>query len=104
MKLSEIDERAEFWSGTKLRKYNVGLNTEDRNEDYYDYILAYANWDKESMMLVNITEGLGKNKAGSVYSGVLPIKLETGKAIVNKASFLHTLEDIENWYILYPDL
>lgn len=102
IKLTDIDETREFWSGTKLRKYKVGLNTPNADEDYYDYILAYAPWDKESMMLVNITEGIGKNKSGSVYAGVLSVKLETGKAIVTKSSFQHTLEDFENWYLLGP--
>ncbi len=84
-----------FYKGTRLRKYNVGLNTENKAEDYYDYILAYAHWNRDEMMLVNITEGLGEYKAGSVYGGVLQ-----GGPSVNKEHFMFTLEDIENWYIL----
>jgi hypothetical protein len=41
--LIEIDAEQEFWSGTKLRNINVGMNVTDKAQDYYDYILAYAN-------------------------------------------------------------
>lgn len=84
-----------FYKGTRLRKYNVGLNTDNKEENYYDYMLAYALWDRGSMFLVNITDGLGKNKAGSFYGGAL----QSGPT-VRKEHFMFTLDDIENWYIL----
>ncbi len=103
IELSKINNNQLFYAGTKLRKYSVGLNVKDISADYYDYILAYTLWDSKSMMLVNITEGVGKNKAGSVYGGVLPVKLEHGIAVVDKSSFHHTLgDDLKNWYIINP--
>lgn len=93
-KILEIDKEEVFFSGTILRKYSVGLGVSE-SDDYYDYILAYAQWEKGKMMLVNITKEDGKNKAGSVYGGVLQ-----GGPSVKKEHFLYTLDDISNWYIL----
>ncbi|WP_341224509.1 hypothetical protein [uncultured Arcticibacterium sp.] len=100
--LQDIDPNQEFWPGTKLRELNVGMNVEDKSEDFYDYILAYANWDSGSMMIVNITEN--NSKAGSVYSGVIPIRTDLGKAIVTKAGFQHTLgKELYDWYLILEE-
>ena len=97
--LIEIDAEQEFWSGTKLRKLNAGMNVKDKAQDYYDYILAYANWDSKSMMIVNNTAN--NSKAGSVYGGVIPIRKDIGKAVVTKAGFQHTLgKDLKDWYLI----
>ncbi|MCK5776095.1 MAG: hypothetical protein KAH25_07965 [Bacteroidales bacterium] len=98
--LEEVESHEKFWSGTRLRNYKVGLNVKVDEDDYYDYILAYALWEKESMMLVNVTNGLGKNKAGSVYGGVLPVRLDTGSAVVDRASFEFTLGELKDWFII----
>lgn len=93
--LKEISDDIELWSGTKLRHHNVGKNTL-QELDYYDYILAYANWDPNSMMLVNITEN--DSKAGYVYGGTVNTG---GSASVNKSALQHTLgEGLTDWYIL----
>jgi hypothetical protein len=100
--LHDIDSDQEFWSGTKLRVLNVGMYVEDKSEDYYDYILAYANWDSDSMMIVNITEN--NSKAGSVYGGVIPIRTDLGKAVVTKAGFQHTLgNELKDWYLIIEE-
>ena len=96
--LNSIDENEEFWSGTIIRKINAGMNVKNKADDFYDYILAYANWDSDSMMLVNITEQ--NSKAGSVYGGVIPI-FDNEKKVVIKKGFKHTLgNDLKDWYLI----
>jgi len=100
--LHDIDSTKEFWSGTKLRVLNVGMNVDDKSEDYYDYILAYASWESESMMIVNITDN--NSKAGSVYGGVIPIRTDLGRAVVTKAGFQHTLgKGLKDWYLIIEE-
>jgi hypothetical protein len=91
----KINENEEFFAGTFLRKYNIGLHVEE-SKNYHDYILVYAYWENDKMMLVNISkEKFNQNKTGLVYGGIL----QNGP-FVKKSHFLFTLDDLENWYIL----
>lgn len=99
-RLIDLKEDYLFWPGTVLRKFNVGLNTTDINENYYDYILAHANWESDSIMLVNITLGFGKNKAGSVYGGLIKIDQNGGKIAAKKSALKKCLDDFDNWYLI----
>lgn len=99
-KLVELEGNFTFWSGTRLRKYNAGLNTIDESKNYYDYILAYATWEPSFMMLVNITEGIGKNKAGSIYGGLIKVKPGFNEVVVDVESLQKSLDDYGNWYLI----
>jgi hypothetical protein len=64
--------------------------------DFYDYIMAYPDWDSKSMALVNITSN--NHKTGSVYSGSINTQ---GTATVTKSALEFTLgEKLENWYLI----
>ena len=70
MKLTEIRKvpnSVEFWAGVEFRLYNVGMNVSKEN-DFYDYMLIYLQWDKSQLLLVNVTRD--NTKAGSVMSAI----------------------------------
>lgn len=39
MPLSNVDE--EIWIGARVRLYNVGMNREDKENNFYQYIISY---------------------------------------------------------------
>jgi len=97
--LAELNDNFEFKIGIRLRHYNVGLNVKDEELDYYDYILAYALWLPDEMMLVNITEG--SSKAGGVYGGTIIVDRSNGKIIGEMRNLKYTLgDDLKDWYLL----
>ncbi len=96
--LIELNDDEELWCGKKLRKKNTGMNIE-LELDFYDYILAYADWNSSTMMMINITENC--IKAGYVYGGTLGIDMNCGKAVVTKSALRHTLGDeLTDWYLI----
>lgn len=102
--IEEISSKDIFFKGTILRKYNAGMNSDkvSKDKNYYDYILVLLPWEDESMLLVNVTEN--NNKAGSIYTGAVPIDSSNGQMVVNKEGFKHTLGDaLTDWYIFIPD-
>lgn len=100
IKIIELEKNIKIWRGALFRKYNVGLNTEDSSKDYYDYILAQSSWDKDYMILVNISSGLGRNKAGSVYSGVIPVDTTYGESSISKQVLSERLDNVNEWYLI----
>lgn len=98
-KLSELDENYEFKIGIRLRCYNVGLSVKDEKLDYYDYILAYALWFPDEMMLVNITDG--SSKAGGVYGGTVALDRSSSRIVVEMKNLKYTLgDDLKDWYLI----
>lgn len=63
--LVEVDDAEEFWSGTRVRIYGVGMNVPDKTEDYYDYMLATIPGEREFMLVTNVTTDAGRHKAGA---------------------------------------
>lgn len=41
-----------MWRGTRIRLYNVGLNVEKKEEDYYEYMLSEIYNNREYFQLV----------------------------------------------------
>ncbi len=52
--IKDIKDTDEFWSGTRFRIYNVGLNVKDKKDDYYEYMLAQIPGDNEHFLLTNV--------------------------------------------------
>ena len=89
--LNEIDEDRKFFKGTVLRFYY-------HDEDYYDYLLASAPWEKD-MMAVNITED--SIKRGYVYAGVIPVTPKNNEFAVVKKGFQHAFgKNLDGWFLL----
>lgn len=40
MPLSNVDDE-EIWAGARVRLYNVGMNREDKENNFYEYIISY---------------------------------------------------------------
>lgn len=98
--LREINDNEEFFRGTILRKYNVGLNDSVTNneENYFDYLLVSLPWEKD-MIMINITKG--SNKFGAGYTGSIPVNTSNGNFSVNKENLQHTLgEDLLDWFLI----
>ncbi|MDO6761841.1 hypothetical protein Q4566_16665 [Tamlana sp. 2_MG-2023] len=98
--LKGIDYKDEFYCGTVLRKYNVGMNPDiiNKNDNFYDYLLVYLNWE-ENMVLVNVTEN--SSKKGYGYSGTIPVNTSSGNFTVNRKGFEFSFgKDLEDWFLL----
>jgi hypothetical protein len=52
--LKDIKDDHEFWRGTRFRIYNVGQNVKDKNDDYYEYMLAQIPGDNDHFLLTNV--------------------------------------------------
>lgn len=97
-RLSDIDDQLELWRGTKIRLVNNGENLHP-GDKYYDYMLALLPWEKENMILVNITDK--NHKAGAVYATKVPIEKGIGKMIVKKSGLKKALgPDFDNCFLL----
>jgi hypothetical protein len=99
-KLSDIDDEAVLWRGTKIR---VMLDNEDEDDDYYsthffDYMLISAPNDNDHMILVNVTSG--NRKEGAVF--VNKIEMASKEILmVNKKSLQKALGPyFEHCYLL----
>jgi len=80
--LEMIRDDQEFWRGTRFRQYGIGLNVENKAEDYYEYMLAEIPGEKDFMLLTCV-EGY---KSGCALSLVKILDdnskiVVTGKAI-----------------------
>lgn len=70
----------------------------NKNKDYYDYMLALANWET-SMLVVNVT--FNDSKKGSVYSGVIPFSAHSDRYVVNRKGFEHTFgNELDGWFLI----
>ena len=75
--LRVISDDQEFCKGTRFRQYEVGLNVKNKEEDFYEYMLAEIPGEKEFMLLTCV-EGY---KSGSALALVKTKFIVTGKAI-----------------------
>lgn len=91
-KLSDINYSELFFKGTILRNYL-------KEDFFYDYMLCYAPWEK-NMLLINITKG--DLKKGSTYGGTIPINNTDNTFSVDKKGFEYTFgaAELENWYLI----
>jgi hypothetical protein len=96
--LSNILDEHEFWAGTKIRIQGVGLHVNEPHEDYYDYMLALLPTHSERMILVNISSGAGKAKAGLCHLAQPAIK--EGKRQVVLGKELKRMLGEENVYLI----
>jgi hypothetical protein len=92
--LKEINDDQKFFRGTRFRQYNMGMNVENIEDDYYEYMLAQIPGEKEYMLLICI-EGY---KAGTplAYVRVSEDKstfIVTGKAMKDSMG-------VDNTYLL----
>ncbi len=49
--LQEVDDNEVLLKGSRFRVYKVGLNVEDKSDDFYEYMLV-ENGEREFMSLV----------------------------------------------------
>ena len=62
MPLSTVDDDEEIWVGARVRLYNVGMNREDKENNFYEYIISYIYDNTNYLQLTNLTTG----KAGYI--------------------------------------
>lgn len=93
-KLSELSYSEIFFKGTILRNY---IN----KELFYDYMLCYAPWEK-NMLLINITKN--NLKKGSAFGGTIPVE-NNDNFVVDRKGFEYTLgeSELENWFLIEED-
>lgn len=91
--LSNIKDDEEIWAGARVRLYDVGLNSSDKEKDYYEFIISYIYDNNDHLQLTNLTPG----KAGYVTFVLekdLPNNFGLGKT-------LKYLIGLENAYIKF---
>ena len=97
-KLSDVNENLELWRGSKIRLLNNGIDMHP-DDKYFDYLLATAPWEKDHILLVNITEE--SQKRGAIYANKIAINKSHQKCIATKASLKEALgEDFEHCYLI----
>lgn len=97
-KITELDNDFEFWRGQRFRLLNDGKNIHS-GDSHFDYILTSSPWERDYMMLVNITEN--SHKAGSVYVAKIAVDNSSSKFIVTRSEMLKALgKDAKNFYLL----
>ena len=84
--LVEVPDDREFWVGTRFRRFKVGMNVQDKTQDYYDYMLANVPGESDYMLVVNVTQDAGRYKAGGSMCMVKTLDgvnrfVVTGKAL-----------------------
>lgn len=90
--ISEIDDKTKFYRGTRFRKYEVGLNVVNPEDDFYEYMLTIVPGESEYLLLTCV-EGY---KAGNPLAFV---KTEPNKWFVTAKSLKWSM-GIENVYLL----
>ena len=91
--LKNIDDEIEFWKGTRFRQYEVGLNVDNKEDDYYEYMLAEIPGEKDFMLLTCV-EGY---KSGSALTLVKTTE-DKSKFIVNGKAMKYSM-GTENTYL-----
>jgi hypothetical protein len=79
IQLAEIPDDRFFYRGTRFRLYDIGLNVENKEDDYYEYMLAIIPGETEFMLLTCV-EGY---KSGNALA--LVKMNENGNAVTGKA-------------------
>jgi hypothetical protein len=96
--LRDIEDNREFWKGTRFRKYGVGLNVKNKDEDYYEYMLTEIPPKRDRMMLTHVNG----YKSGSVISFIKTSEttkfVVSGKEIKNCLGLINTylIEEISD--------
>ena len=98
--LSDIPDSHEFWHGNIFRQFKVGMNIEDKSQDYYDYMLADIPGNYEYMLLTNVTRDAGKYKAGLALALV---KINLGSRRVVLAEAVKYSMGVEDVYWIKED-
>lgn len=87
--LSNINDDEEIWAGARVRLYNVGFNREDKDNDYYEYIISYIYDNDNFLQLTNLTTG----KAGYIICVIekdLPNKFALGITLKQRLGLENT--------------
>ena len=100
--ISEIPETVEFWSGTKVRLMNVGLNVDKPEDDFYDCLLTSLGIVPNHFILVNITTAAGRHKAGYCHLSWVEQKANVNRMVTTAAAIQRALEG-EEVYLIVED-
>ncbi len=92
--LEKILNEQEFWKGTRFRQYEIGLNIENKEDDFYEYMLAEIPGEREYMLLTCV-EGY---KSGSALA-LVKTSDDKSKFIVLGKAIKYSM-GIENVYLL----
>lgn len=92
--LAEIPDDEEFWKGTRFRQYEIGLNVENKKDDFYEYMLAELPGESEYMLLTCV-EGY---KSGSALA-LVKTSEDKSKFIVTSKAVKYSM-GIENIYLI----
>ena len=92
--LAEIPDDEEFWKGTRFRQYEIGLNVENKEDDFYEYMLAEVPGESEYMLLTCV-EG---SKSGSALA-LVKTSEDKSKFIVTSKAVKYSM-GIENIYLI----
>ncbi len=92
--LKEIEDKLEFWKGTRFRHYQIGLNVNEEENNYYEYMLAEIPGER-GFMLLTCVEGY---KSGSALALVKTSDDKTKFVITGRA--LKYSMGIENTYLV----
>ena len=91
--LKNIKNGEKVWVGTKVRLYNVGLNVENKQDDYYDYLVSFIYGNNEYLQLTNLSQG----EAGNIICVLqkdLPNHYATAKTLKHMIG-------LENSFVLF---
>ena len=91
--LKDIKDKTEFWKGTRFRHYEIGLNIENKKDDFYEYMLAEIPGEKDFMLLTCV-EGY---KSGSALA-LVKTQINKTKLIVTAKAMKFSM-GIENTYL-----
>lgn len=89
MPLSNVDDEEEIWAGARVRLYNVGMNREDKENDFYECIISYTYDNNNYLQLTNLTTG----KAGYIICVIekeLPNNYALGKTLKQRIGLKNT--------------
>jgi hypothetical protein len=92
--LKELDDNISIFKGTRFRQYEIGLNVENKEDDFYEYMLAEIPGEREYMLLTCV-EGY---KSGSALALVKTIDDKSKFIVLGKA--IKYSMGIENVYLL----
>ncbi len=90
--LKDTDDNQEFWKGTRFRQYEIGLNVEKKEDDFYEYMLAEIPGEKDYMLLTCV-EGY---KAGSALA-LVKTSEDKSKFVIEGKAIKYSM-GIENTY------
>lgn len=91
--LDTIPDEQEFCKGTRFRQYEIGLNVENKEDDFYEYMLAEIPGEREYMLLTCV-EGY---KSGSALA-LVKTSEDKSKFIVTSKAVKYSM-GIENVYL-----